>query len=85
MDENRFEKELEKLVREVGPFQGPSEERLLELAKQSRDCRKKLDTSIQGLQDSLDYLRVSLKYLLFDLEATRRENAYLKTLLQDKE
>lgn len=34
------------------------------------------------LQESLDYLRLSVKYLVFDLEATRRENAYLRRLIE---
>ena len=29
-----------------------------------------------------DYLRLSVKYLVFDLEATRRENAYLRRLVE---
>jgi len=31
----------------------------------------------------LDYLRVCIKYQAFDLEATRRENAYLRKLLEE--
>ena len=34
--------------------------------------------TIGELQESLDYLRLSVKYLVFDLEATRRENDYLR-------
>lgn len=40
---------------------------------------KKTDT----LQNLLDYLRVCVKYSLFDLESTRRENAYLRKLLEE--
>ena len=32
------------------------------------------------LQESLDYLRLTIKYLVFDLEATRRENTNLRKL-----
>jgi len=32
--------------------------------------------------DSLDQLRLQLKYLQFDLEATRRENRYLRQMLE---
>ena len=32
--------------------------------------------------DALDYLRFQVKYLLFDLEATRRENRYLRQMLE---
>ena len=39
-------------------------------------------SAIAELQESLDYLRLSVKYLVFDLEATRRENAYLRRLVE---
>ncbi len=39
---------------------------------------------MSSLQDSLDYLRLSIKYLLFDLEATRRENNYLRKMLEEQ-
>jgi hypothetical protein len=32
--------------------------------------------------DSLDHLRLQVKYLVFDLEATKRENKYLRKMLQ---
>ena len=35
--------------------------------------------------DYLDELRLYVKYLLFDLDATRRENLYLKKLLEKRE
>ena len=39
---------------------------------------ERLKQTVSGLQESLDYLRLSIKYLVFDLEATRRENGYLR-------
>ena len=32
---------------------------------------------------TLDYLRLSIKYLVFDLEATRREYGYLRKMLEE--
>jgi len=32
----------------------------------------------------LDHLRLQVKYLLFDLEATRRENRYLRQMLESR-
>jgi hypothetical protein len=32
----------------------------------------------------MDYLRLSIKYLVFDLEATRRENAHLRQMLEEE-
>jgi hypothetical protein len=37
-----------------------------------------------GVEESMDYLRLQLKYLMFDLEATRRENRYLRQLLENR-
>ena len=81
-NEAMFEKQLRDLLREIGPLPEPSCEKILHLARQTQESKKQLKDSLNHLQDSLDYLRVSVKYLLFDLEATRRENAYLKSLLQ---
>ena len=39
--------------------------------------------TVADLQESLDYLRLSIKYLVFDLEATRRENGYLRKMLEE--
>ena len=83
MDEAAFEKKLNELVNEIGSIPSPQRDRLVMLAKQTRDCHKQLKKSVNNLQESLDYLRVSIKYMLFDLEATRRENAYLRKLLED--
>ena len=36
----------------------------------------------QSPDQLLDYLRLRVKYLTFDLEATRRENGYLRRMLE---
>ena len=83
MDEAIFEKKLNELVKEIGSIPAPQQKKLVMWAKQTHDCHKQLKKSVSNLQESLDYLRVSIKYMLFDLEATRRENTYLRKLLGD--
>jgi hypothetical protein len=34
------------------------------------------------VEELLDHLRLQVKYLMFDLEATRRENRYLRQMLE---
>jgi hypothetical protein len=34
-----------------------------------------------ALEDNLDHIRLAVKYLVFDLEATKRENRLLKDML----
>ncbi len=40
--------------------------------------------SSETLEAIVDGLRVQLKYLVFDLEATRRENRYLRKMLENR-
>lgn len=84
IDETIFEKKLNELVKEIGNVPPSQRLKLEELAKQTNMYHKKLKASVDSLQESLDYLRVSIKYILFDLEATRRENGYLKKMLEEK-
>ena len=83
MDETKLEDKLNELVKEFGGALNPQNRKLAMLAKQAQDNHKKLQRSINSLQESLDYLRVCIKYQLFDLEATRRENEYLRKLLEE--
>jgi len=36
------------------------------------------------IEDMLDQIRLEIRYLLLDLEATRRENRYLREMLEGK-
>jgi hypothetical protein len=83
-DLNGIEDKLNELVREFGGSADPKYLKLALLARQTRESHKKLQGSLDRLQDSLDYLRICIKYQLFDLEATRRENQYLRKLLEDR-
>ncbi|MGC4032550.1 MAG: hypothetical protein QM754_12620 [Tepidisphaeraceae bacterium] len=82
MNEADFQTKLRDLMGEISTL--PPEERvkLEQLADATRERHEQLRKTVTGLQDSLDTLRLSIKYLVFDLEATRRENQYLKKMLQ---
>jgi len=41
-------------------------------------------SSEPSVEESIDQLRLRVKYLLFDLEATRRENRYLRQILETR-
>ncbi len=84
MDQSAFEGQLNELVNELDGIPGPNKQKLINLAKHTSKCHKELKKNIACLQESLDFLRVSVKYLVFDIEATRRENVALKKLLKEK-
>ena len=81
--EEKFEKLLESLLDEIGIYP----ELLLkkEVENCTGICQKKTKKAAYPIQDSVDNLRICMKYLLFDLDATRRENLYYKRLLESKD
>ncbi len=85
MDEATFQKKLSELVSEIGTLPDSQRKKLEVLAEQTKKRQAELKQSVASLHDSLDYLRLSIKYLLFDLEATRRENSYLRKMLEDSD
>ena len=73
------------LIREIwgkGTF-CPRHKKLAELVRLARLDRRRFKRSTSPFQEALDFLRVCIKYQRYDLEATRRENAILRELLQE--
>ncbi len=83
MDEASLEGALNELAKQFGEGADFTHSKLSDLAKKAEANRQQLQKSINTLQELLDYLRVCIKYQAFDLEATRRENTYLRKLLED--
>lgn len=84
MNEESFQRKLAELVAEIGTLPEADRARLHKLAEQTRERHKEIKKTVGQLQESIDFLRLSIKYMLFDLEATRRENAQLRKLLDSQ-
>ncbi|MFN7019727.1 MAG: hypothetical protein ACK4WH_00185 [Phycisphaerales bacterium] len=84
MNEQDLQARLSDLMQQLGGLPAPAREHLQQLAAETQDRHKRMKKTVAELQDSLDYLRLSIKYLVFDLEATRRENQYLRKLLDSR-
>mgnify|MGYP000938718679 CR=1 FL=1 len=82
MNEQDFQQKLGELLTQIGELPADQRGRLEQLAGEAKDRHARMRKTVADLQDSLDYLRLSVKYIMFDLEATRRENAYLRSLLE---
>lgn len=82
MDETTFQTKISELMGEISTLPVAERVKLEHLAKETQERHQQLRQSINSLQESLDWLRLSVKYLVFDLEATRRENAYLRQMLE---
>ncbi|OHB60847.1 MAG: hypothetical protein A2167_00945 [Planctomycetes bacterium RBG_13_46_10] len=83
MDETRLEDKLSELLKEFGDATDLQASKLAKLAEQAKANQKQIESNANRQQDLLDYLRVCIKYQAFDLEATRRENDYLRKLLEE--
>ncbi len=83
MQEKEFQTRLESLIQQIAELPQDQRGNLEAIASESRERHEKMKKTISELQESLDYLRLSIKYLVFDLEATRRENDYLRKLLKE--
>ncbi len=82
MTEQDFEKKLSDLIAQIDGLPTEQKEQLQVLAEETKARQAKIRKTMKDLQDSLDYLRLSVKYMVFDLEATRRENEYLRKMLE---
>lgn len=83
MDEKAFQVRFNDLLARINKLPEEQRGRLEQLASETRNRRERIQQSINELQESIDGLRLSVKYLVFDLEATRRENAYLRRLVEE--
>ncbi|MBN4060835.1 transcriptional regulator [bacterium AH-315-I18] len=83
MEDQKFQEKLTELMGEISTLPATERERLTKLAKKTQERHHNLRKTVTDLQESLDYLRLSIKYLVFDLEATRRENGYLRKMLEE--
>lgn len=84
MDEAAFKQQLNDLVSEIKLLPETERQKLTMLAEQTRQRHEDIKKTVSSLHESIDFLRLSIKYLLFDLEATRRENKYLRKMLEER-
>jgi uncharacterized FlaG/YvyC family protein len=85
MNDTEFNEKMDQILTDINTLPACEQAKLQALAEETRQRQERLKKTVATLQESLDYLRLSVKYLVFDLEATRRENQYLKKLLEERE
>lgn len=82
MDDKTFQEKLADLVKDINQLPASEQGKAMDLANEAKARQDRMKKTIGELTESLDYLRLSVKYLVFDLEATRRENAYLRSMVE---
>lgn len=84
MGENEFQVKLSDLISQAATLPDEQRAALLKMATDTRSRHETVSKTISELQEAIDTLRMSVKYLVFDLEATRRENAHLRALVAQR-
>jgi hypothetical protein len=82
MDEAAFQKKLKELVAQIETLPEGERQRLRAMAEETQNRHADIRKSVSAMQENIDFLRLWIKYMLFDLEATRRENQYLRKMLE---
>lgn len=82
MDERTFQQKLQELMGQIETLPEGERERLRAIAHETQARHADIRKSVNALQENIDFLRLWIKYMLFDLEATRRENTYLRKMLE---
>ena len=84
MDEKAFQEKLLDLIEQIKRFPEAKRESIEMLAGELGKKYEDLRNSLVMLQNTLDSLRLNVKYLLFDLEATKKENTALRKKLEEQ-
>lgn len=84
MTKEQFSKILEELMEKIGDGPGSNIDALSQFSKR-HEMAKELKDITCGLNESMGAIRLVLKYLIFDIEATRRERDQLRMLLEDQD
>ncbi len=73
MNDQKFHEQYERIVAKIDSVPAESRDALLNLAKETKERHDSLKSSFGRMRESLSDLQLHLTYLIFDLEATRRE------------
>lgn len=83
-NEKKFERLLEDMLDEIAGYPDAMMKEHMEGNPESDPSRQSRQT-LSALRESVENMRICVKYLFFDLDATRRESLYFKKLLEEKD
>ena len=84
INEATFKVRLQELIKEIESLPDPDSRFSKDPKTVAHTGPQQLAATAKTVDEALDYLRLQIKYVLFDLEATRRENRYLRKMLENR-
>lgn len=82
MTKQEFEAKYEALCSEIDKLPADQQAQMRALAAETLKRRAALVSAIESMRESMEETRLTVKYMQFDLEATRRERDELKSALR---
>lgn len=83
MNDNEFNERIKELIKEIANLPQDQQKQLGPLVSETEQRHQDIKENSDKVTQSLDNLRICMKYLLFDIEATRREQNEIKRMLDD--
>lgn len=83
MNDQTFSTKMDELDKAIAELPAAEQERLRELAKETHQRHQMIKEAIEQRQEFLENLSLALNYMIFDLEATKRENLAMRQRISD--
>lgn len=84
MDEETFSRKLRALIKEIAGLPADQQKQLAPLVEETKQRHRQIKENSEKLTQLLSDIQIGLKYLLFDLGATRRERDHLRKMLKNQ-
>ena len=85
MADNQFRTCLDDLKQQIDRLPEAERQRLVATIEETNKMRERAHAATIELGDAIGSLKLTAQYLAFDLEATRREKAQLRAMLDREE
>lgn len=84
MKEEEVHARIKELLGEIAKLPENQRKTLEPIARETQQRHEEIKETADKVEKSFTDLRICLKYLMFDLEATRRERDAIRRLYEDK-
>jgi len=85
MDDSEFNKKLQKLIDDISKLPTEQRDKIQPMVKETKERHEDIKSNMGKIAKSIDNLRLCIQYIMFDLEATRRERDELRDIIDREE
>lgn len=85
MNDQEFENKMNTMLSNIKNLPHDQQNKIRQLVEETRQRHYAIHKAVKDIEDTIGSLRTNITYLIFDLEATRRENQQLRNLLDSQD